>query len=167
MFKGKLAVLCLAAVALLVANSTAFAGIIDPCDSGATLELDTAPGPVVPLAVCPQGDTDSFLIQGWYLAITIVDGVGAGVPDISGTDFWLDDCDPNQDLIVLCGGSASSGADSLTNSAGQTTMSNTSLAAGLCTDGLIVIVQGSILEGPLRMTRARITTRTGPIRFRI
>jgi len=159
MFKGKLAVLCLVAAALLVANSTAFAGIIDPCNSTSSVVLSGASGTPVTLAACPQGDSGSFINQGWYIALTIEDGVGNGVPNISPTEFWIDDCDSVNELVVLCGGSASSGADSLTNALGQTTMSNTSLSASegggavggtppapTCSDGMIVIVQGTILS---------------------
>ena len=157
MFKGKLAVLCLVAAALLMANSTAFAQIVDPCRATCSIVLAGAPGTPVTLATCPQGDGGSFIAQGWYLALTVVDGLGNGVPNISPTEFWIDDCDPVNVLLILCGGiaEASSGADSLTNAAGQTTMSNTTLSASegggpvggpapapTCSDGMVVIVQG-------------------------
>ena len=148
MFKGKLAVIGLVAVALLVANSTAFAGIIDPCNSTAVL---VAAGHAAPwtVASAPDGNPISgktLLQSGFYIDLTIQDGVGNGIPDISGTDVWLEDCDPNADLIVLCGGSASSGADSLTNASGKTTMSQTTIAGSLCADGMVVVVQGEVLQ---------------------
>lgn len=145
MIKGKLAVLGLVAISLLVVNGTAFAGIIDPCLSSAALSSSPAP-----LAVCPQGDTDSFALQGWQVNLTIVDALGVGIANISPTDFWIIDCSPTDDVDV-CGGSASSGADSLTNAAGQTTMSNTSLAASTCgafngsDDRMKVVVQGFVI----------------------
>jgi hypothetical protein len=160
MFKGKLAVLSLVA-ALLVVSSTAFAGIIDPCNSTASVVLSGAPGLPVTLPACPQGDGGSLISQGWYISLTIQDGLGNGIPNIPPSDFWMDDCNAAVQEIVLCGGSASSGADSLTNAVGQTTMSNTQLAAStltgtvtgpptpgtaFCTDGVIIIVQGEILE---------------------
>jgi len=161
MFKAKLAVLCLVASALLVANSTAFAGIIDPCQSSCSVVLSGAPGTPVTFPACPQGDGGTMIANGWYIDLTIVDGTGTGIANISPTDFWVDDCDAAQELIVLCGGSASSGADSLTNAAGQTTMSNTNLAASTltgsaggpppaptCANGVVIIVQGSVLEDP-------------------
>jgi hypothetical protein len=170
MFKGKMAVLALVA-ALLVVSSTAFAGIIDPCNSSATVILSGAPSLPVTFAACPQGDGGTMIAQGWYVSLTIQDGLGNGIPNIPPSDFWMDDCDPAQTLIVLCGGSASSGADSLTNALGQTTMSNTNLSASTltgpvgcitatppcspeplgsarCSDGVILIVQGEILEDP-------------------
>lgn len=170
MFKGKLAVLCLVA-ALLVVSSTAYAGIVDPCNSTASVVLSGAASLPVTLPACPQGDGGSLISQGWYITLTIQDGFGGGIPNIPPSDFWMADCDPVNDYIVLCGGSASSGADSLTNAAGQTTMSNTQLAASTaggpigcitatpacspeplgsarCTDGVIIIVQGETLEDP-------------------
>ena len=163
MFKGKLAVLCLVAAALLVVSSTAFAGIIDPCMSTCSLDPAAPVGPPAGhfLAACPQGDAATMAQQGFSIKITVKDGVGNGIPNISPTDFWLDDCDAINVLWIPCGGSASSGADSLTNSAGKTTMSNTTLAASTltgpeegpppignvaCSNGVIVIVQGSIIS---------------------
>ena len=170
MFKGKLAVLCLVA-ALLVVSSTAYAGIVDPCNSTAAVTLSGASGTPVTLPACPQGDGGSLISQGWYISLTIMDGLTPpnGIANIPPSDFWMDDCDAVSQLIVLCGGSASSGADSLTNAAGMTTMSNTQLAASTltgpigcltatppcspepagsarCSDGVIIIVQGEILE---------------------
>jgi hypothetical protein len=131
--------------------------------------LSGAPSLPVTLPACPQGDGGSLISQGWYVALTIQDGFGAGIPNIPASDFWFDDCDAVSQLIILCGGSASSGADSLTNAVGQTTMSNTTLAASTatgpigclngsppcspeplgsarCTNGVIIVVQGEILE---------------------
>jgi hypothetical protein len=134
MFKGKLAVLCLVA-ALLVVSSTAYAGIVDPCNSTATVILSGASSLPVTLPACPQGDAGTMISQGWYISLTIMDGLtpANGIANIPPSDFWMDDCDAVNQLIVLCGGSASSGADSLTNAAGMTTMSNTQLAAGTLT----------------------------------
>lgn len=148
MLKGKLAVLGLVAISLLVVNGTAFAGIIDPCLSSAALSSSPAP-----LAVCPQGDTDSFTLQGWQINLTIKDALGVGIANIAASDFWIIDCSPTDD-VDLCGGSASSGADSLTNASGATTMSNTTLAASTCgalnasSDKMKVIVQGFAIKDP-------------------
>jgi hypothetical protein len=143
MLKGKLAILCLVAISLLVMNGTASAGIIDPCVSYWQLIL-AAPAPATgycPLFACPQGDTDSFLTQGWSITVCVLDINGAPIPNVPAQDFWLIDCDPSNDAF-LCGGSASSGADSLTNSAGMTTMTNGSIAAGGCGYGMALVVQG-------------------------
>jgi hypothetical protein len=148
MLKGKLAACCLVASALLVASGTAFAGVIDACNSTASVVLAGQAGTPVTASVCPSGDAENFGVQGFYISATIEDGLGVGIPGILASDFWLDDCDALNDLIVLCGGSASSNADSLTNSLGKTTMSNTSIAGGDCALGVIVLVQGAILDDP-------------------
>jgi hypothetical protein len=131
------------AASLLMVAGIASAGIIDPCNS-----------PVVYNGVepecyfaCPQGDTESFEDAGFWWSFIIRDLLGAPIPDIPGSDFWLIDCDPVQDL-VLCAGSASSAADSSTNDAGQTSMSNGTLSAGGCADGLSPVCQGFVLEDP-------------------
>jgi hypothetical protein len=138
MFKRKLAVLCLVTVALFAFSGVANAGIIDPCVSWVHLTAATTPAP---LLCCPIGDTASFIAQGWYITVHVLDANGAGVANIPATDFWVIDCDPVNDL-ALCGGGASSGADSNTNAAGTTTMSQTALSAGGCVDGIAVVVQG-------------------------
>ena len=135
--------LLLTATMVLLVAGVASAGIIDPCNSPVVYT-----GPVVACYFsCPQGDTDTFAEQGFTFSFTINDLLGAPVPDIPGSDFWLVDCDPTGTL-VLCGGSASSAADSATNGNGQTTMSNGTLNAGGCTDNLSVVVQGFVLEDP-------------------
>jgi len=129
------------AASLLLVAGVASAGIIDPCNSPVVY---SGPSPACYFA-CPQGDTDTFAEQGFTFAFTVNDISGNPIPDIPGSDFWLIDCDPVLDL-TLCAGSASSAADSATNSAGQTTMSNGTLNAGGCADGLSPVVQGFILE---------------------
>lgn len=131
------------AASLLLVAGIASAGIIDPCNSPCVYN---GPDPACYFS-CPQGDTDTFAEAGFTFAFTVRDLLAAPIPDIPGSDFWLIDCDPVLNL-VLCAGSASSAADSATNSAGQTTMSNGTLAAGGCADGLQPVVQGFILEDP-------------------
>jgi hypothetical protein len=144
MCKSKLGVAV--AAALLVFSGVANAGIIDPCLSTAVL-VDTDPVNPYCLFVCPQGDTDNFIDQGFYIDITVIDTGGAPVPDVPAADFWVIDCDPINDLC-LCGGSASSNADSITNALGKTTMSNTTIQGGGCIPvaGLSVVVQGFVIE---------------------
>lgn len=153
MSAARLFAVCFLAMSVLLAG-LADAGIIDPCQSIAILVLTTAPGPSVCLAACPQGDAASFIDQGWYISLTILDGAGGPIPGIPATDVWIVDCDMANNEILLCGSSQSSGADSLTNSLGQTTMSRTSLAASRCgayngsDDRIVVVVQGEILLDP-------------------
>lgn len=161
MFKGKLAVLCLLAASLLMIQGIAFAGIIDPCVSNCTLSGVGGGTPGVngnfALFVCPQGDTDTFDDQigglgstvGFLISITMLETGSIPIPNIPGSDFWLVDCDPINDAI-LCGGSASSGADSLTNAAGETTMGGLGgFQGGGCVDGMSVVVQGNALLDPV------------------
>jgi hypothetical protein len=169
MFKGKMAVLTLA-VALLVVGSTAFAGIIDPCNSTAVITLTTAPGTPVTLPACPSGDADRPIDLGWYLSVSMKDGLGNGIENIPPTDFWAQDCNSTEEWIVLCGGSASWGADSLTNALGNTTFSNGRMSAGVrtgdighpsgdgakCSDGIILICQGEILQDPAQSCAANL-----------
>jgi len=131
------------AASLLLVAGIASAGIIDPCAGDVTFN---GVEPACYFA-CPQGDTDSFYLQGFWWSFTIVDLVGAPVADIPGTDFWLVDCDPVNEL-ALCAGSASSAADSATNSAGMTTMHDGSLSAGGYASGLSPVVQGFVLQDP-------------------
>lgn len=135
--------LLLVATMMLLVAGVASAGIIDPCNSPVVYN-----GPAIAcLFVCPQGDTDTFANQGFTFGFTINDLGGSPIGNIPGSDFYLIDCDPVLDL-TLCAGSASSAADSATNANGQTTMSNGTMSAGGCADGLSVVVQGFILEDP-------------------
>lgn len=115
-----------------------------PCDSHSWLQT-VASIPPVTLFVCPEGDTDSFIEQGWWIGLEIVqDGGSPGIPGIEATSFWLEDCDPARD-VALCGGELSSNADSVTNDSGMTTMSLTTLSGGGCADGMAVKVLGYFL----------------------
>lgn len=163
MCKGKLAVLSLVAVSLLALHGIASAGIIDPCKSYCEL-LNAGPsGGTCCYFACPQGDTDTFIDsgpspgpatgEGWYIRICVFEEDMTPVPDIPIADFWVVDCDPIDDM-VLCAGSASSNADSLTNAQGYTTMSLTTLAAGGCVEGLAVVVQGFVLLDTMTCTMA-------------
>jgi hypothetical protein len=146
MCKGKLAVVCLVAVSLLLVSGitgTADAGIISGCFSYWQLHI-TVPAPFCGLFVCPQGDTASFIAQGWWIWICVIDITGQPIPAIPPTDFWLVDCDPLSDA-ALCAGSASSNADSMTNAQGMTTMSLGGLTGGGCADGMALIVQNFVV----------------------
>jgi len=114
------------------------------CDSHLSLETVLGASPQVALFVCPEGDTESFIEQGWWIRIEIVNGFGP-VPGIDATSFWLVEvCDPARDAS-LCGGRTSSNADSATNANGMTTMSLTTLSGGGCADGMAVAVDGIVL----------------------
>lgn len=145
MCKRRLAVLCLVAVSVLLVSGIANAGIIDPCTSYWQLHATVSP---CPLFACPQGDVDSFIAQGWWIWICVLDANEAPVAGVPFSDFWLVDCDPVNDAI-LCAGGASSNADSMTNAAGMTTMSLSTMSAGGCADGMAVVAQGFVIEDSL------------------
>ena len=156
MCKAKLTVLGFVSVTLFVFSGTAAAGIINPCTSYAEV-LNTGPsGGTCCLFVCPQGDTDPFIDQGpggdgWYIRVCVIEADGSGVSNMPPSDFWLIDCDPLADMM-LCAGSASANADSLTDANGCTTMSQSVLSAGGCVDGLAVVVAGFVILDSLCLT---------------
>ena len=143
MCSSRLVVACLGVISLLWFPGTAASHGIDPCQSSCELHADVVPAP---LFVCPAGDTDAFIEQGFWISITVFDFLDP-IPNIPPFDFWLIDNDPVNDL-ALCGGSRSSDADSLTNAEGMTTMSQGTLIAGGCADGMALVVQGFVLEEP-------------------
>jgi len=111
------------------------------CASDSSIEPNIG-GPVG-LFVCPQGDTESFIEQGWMINVRVV-SLGMGwLENIPPSDMWLVDCDPNNE-VSLCGGHLSSNADSATNASGLTTFSLGTLAAGGCANGVVVVVKGSV-----------------------
>lgn len=112
-------------------------GIPDPCSSTSQI-----PGPAQ-LLICPDGDGETLAEVGAIIEIRIVDPAGYPISGIPGADFWLDAC---YDGLVLCYGSQSSSADLATDADGRTTISGT-IAAGGCSDGLVVWVQGIPLVG--------------------
>lgn len=152
MFRRKLAILCLVALSVLAVNGVASAGIINPCVS--TWWVEGTPNAVTgayPLFICPLGDTDSFEDQGWMIVVLVLDITGTGIANVPPTDFYIVECGtpttyPWNDCNL---GSASSNADSLTNSSGQTTMSNTGLVGGGCAQGWAVVVQNYTIEDSL------------------
>jgi hypothetical protein len=145
MRKANLAVLCIVAVAIFAMAGSADAGIVDPCFSYWELHAVVTP---CPLFVCPLGDTDAVIDQGWWIWICVLDLNGLPLENVPFFDFWMIDCDPINDA-TLCAGSASSNADSNTNAAGMTTISQTTVAAGGCSDGMAVVVQGFVIEDSL------------------
>jgi len=131
------------AASLLLVAGVAFAGIINPCGSPVVATIVGTPC----YFACPQGDTGTIVSAGFQFAFTINDAAGVPIQYVSAVDFWLIDCDATKDMS-LCAGSASSNADSSTNSLGKTTMSQTTLAVGGCVTGLSPVVQGVVLQQP-------------------
>ena len=141
MFKGKVLLFSL----LLVVATSVYAGDVDNC------RTEWGWGDVnctVPrIAICPQGDFE-FIREGCgsnddYIWVTVRDVSGNGIPGVPWSDYWLQACDPGEELC-LCANSVV--ADSLTNSSGQTTITGR-IAGGGCviTGGLYLAVQGQII----------------------
>jgi len=143
MFKGK--VLLFSLLLVLFATSL-YAGDVDDCESEVYLS-----NPGLRVSICPAGDFE-FIYQGGggtsdYIRVIARDASGAGIPGIPWTDYWLNACDPGQELC-LCAGAVV--ADSLTNEHGETTISGR-IAGGGCilSGGVYVAIQGRvILEQP-------------------
>ena len=139
MIKGKVLLFAL----LLVFATSVTAGEVNDCLS--TVSLSVTP---MHLLVCPAGDfQDMGDDAGSYIIITVRDGVGAGIPSIPTSDYWLDACDAGQALYLCAGGVA---ADSMTNALGQTTISDAMSAGGcILTQGVYVAVQNvTIVQSP-------------------
>jgi hypothetical protein len=113
---------------------------VDPCNSSASLGA----GPYCYL-VDVVGGGDRLDAIGASITVTARDNTNAGIPDIPAADFWLVGCN---DGIVLCGGSSSINADSVSNASGTTTITG-ALRGGGCDTGVNVVIQGTILEDPL------------------
>ena len=128
--------LWLIAISLALPPATALSDHFLGCESSWQV---VAPSLPVLLFACPQGDTESFIDQGWFITIDCRYTDGSPIANIPGPDFWL--IAENEQNIVLCSHSGASNADSATNAQGLTTMSVTTLAAGGCTDGLALVAQ--------------------------
>ena len=134
MFKGKVLLFSL----LLVFATSLYAGDVDECESeaGTTCALR--------VSICPAGDFE-FIRTGCggvadYIWVEVKDAAGVGIPGITWTDFWMNACDPAQELC-LCPSAIA--ADSLTNENGRTTFSGR-IAGGGCilSGGMWVSCQG-------------------------
>ena len=138
MFKGKVLLFSL----LLVFATAAFAGDVDNCRSDWGVSCVG-----MRVSICPQGDFE-FIRDGCgtgtdYIWVDVRDVSGAGISGVPWSDYWLQACDPAEELC-LCANPVV--ADSLTNSAGRTTISGR-IAGGGCVinNGLYLAVQGKII----------------------
>ncbi len=145
MVKGKFVLLSILAAALLcwqflpMNTETASSGIVDPCSSSACF-VDALGNRC--LFICPQGDGNELEDGNNVIRVTVSDDTGAPIPGILATDFWLVGCED----IYLCAGSGSSNADSATNDNGVTTISGTIAGGGQDSLGVMVVVQGVIIN---------------------
>ena len=141
MFKGKVLLFSL----LLVFATTAYAGDVDEClsDWGWGNVNCTTPR----IAICPQGDFE-FIREGCgsdndYIWVQVLDSSGNGIPGVPWSDYWLQACDPAEELC-LCANPIV--ADSLTNASGNTTITGRSSGGGcVIVGGLYLAIQGKIV----------------------
>jgi hypothetical protein len=140
MFKGKVLLFSL----LLVFATSAFAGDVDNCLSD--WGVGACPG-TMRVSICPQGDFE-FIRDGCgtgtsYIWVNVVDSGGVGIAGIPWSDYWIQACNPEEELCLCCNPIV---ADSLTNENGNTTFSGR-IAGGGCVlnDGLYMAIQGKIV----------------------
>ena len=135
MNKGKVLLFAL----LLVFATSISAGEVDDCYS--TVSLSASP---LHMLICPAGDFQDMGDDcGGYIIVTVKDGSGNAIPGIPTSDYWVDACIAGQELYLCAGAIA---ADSLTNSAGMTTISD-AISGGGCilTGGVYVAVQNVVI----------------------
>jgi hypothetical protein len=137
----KMRFLAIAAV-LLAAASPLTAGQIDPCLT--TVGTSCAP---MRINICPQGDFE-YIREGCggtldYIWVTVRDAASNPVPGIPRTDYWLDACDPAQQLCLCCQPVI---ADAETDVMGMAKLCGP-IAAGGCvlTNGIYIAIQGQVI----------------------
>ena len=130
----------MAALALMAINSVAFAGIVDPANSFATLA--TSPGIIL---VAPGG-AESFTIPNNYQIDVYLNDSGNNPVEVIATDIWLDD-----PIVVWCAGGVIADSSTFAPDPGHTTFSGTprggvvgSMDCSLIT--LDVVAVGNIIE---------------------
>ena len=138
MFKGKVLLFSL----LLVFATSLYAGDVDPCRSEFGVSCVG-----MRVSICPAGDFEP-IYEGCggsddFIWLNARDASGNGIQNVPWTDYWLNACDPAQEL-VLC--SAPFGADLLTDEFGYTEISGR-IAGGGCilTGGIYLAIQGKTI----------------------
>jgi hypothetical protein len=111
------------------------AGVWDPCNSIYNL-------PEGVLFACPQGDGDPLGPQGLTIEVFVRDNTNVPIKGIPAEDFWLVGCN---DLLELCGGSASIDASGPTDANGYTTIVGDLAGGGCDSGGVRIVVQGTVL----------------------
>ncbi len=138
MFKGKVLLFSL----LLVFATSLHAGDVDPC-----LSEFGASCVGMRVSICPAGDFE-FIYDGCgngndYIWLYARDASGNGIEGIPWTDYWLNACDPAQELCLCASPFA---ADALTDEFGYTEISGR-IAGGGCilSGGIYLAIQGKTL----------------------
>jgi hypothetical protein len=130
----------MAALALMAINSVAFAGIVDPANSFATLA--TSPG----IMLVAPGGAESFTIPNNYQIDVYLNDSGNNPVEVIATDIWLDD-----PIVVWCAGGVIADSSTFAPDPGHTTFTGTprggvvgSMDCSLIT--LDVVAVGNIIE---------------------
>jgi hypothetical protein len=149
MVKGKVLLFSL----LLIFATSVYAGEVHNCNSEVYYSTGCTS---MYLLVCPAGDfmaiRDACGGSGDYIRVVVKDDTDAGIPGIPWTDYWMDACDTGQALYLCASGVT---ADSLTNSNGETTISDPIAAGGCILSGGVylavqnVVIEGSACSGPI------------------
>ena len=135
-----------AVLSVLAVSADAFSQMVDPCESEASVSC-----PGMRLRICPSSDFDriSDICEDGYIEIWVRDRNGYGISNVPPTDYWINACDPAQELCLIVPQPVV--ADSLTSELpafrGRTTISGY-ISGGGCvlTGGLYVAVQGVVIQ---------------------
>ncbi len=147
MHRRKLLATVLVSVAVLTSGAEAY--VVDPCLSEASVSC-----PGVRLCICPSNDFENIrdACDGGYIEVWVIEyPTGKGIPGVPTTDYWINACDPAQELCLVLPQFVV--ADSITSGLpgfeGRTTISGT-IAGGGCvlTGGLWLAVQGAVILEP-------------------
>ncbi len=106
----------MAALALMAINSVAFAGIVDPANSFATLP----DGHVHGIILVAPGGAESFIIPSNYQIDVYVNDSGNNPVEIIATDIWL-----NDPSVVWCAGGVIADSSTFAPDPGHTTFTGT------------------------------------------
>ncbi|MBN2069926.1 MAG: hypothetical protein JW814_00605 [Candidatus Krumholzibacteriota bacterium] len=138
MFKGKVLLFSL----LLVFATSLYAGDVDPCQSEFGVSCTG-----MRVSICPAGDFE-WIYDGCgngndYIWLYARDASGNGIEGIPWTDYWMNACDPAQELS-LC--SAPFAADALTDEFGYTEISGRISGGGcILSGGIYLAIQGKTI----------------------
>lgn len=142
--RGIIATLLVAAVIVWqhepMATEPAPSSAVDPCSTYFHTDISNAG-----LVSCPAGDGHTLAEVGTGIDLWVKDFLGNPGAGIPGSDIWLIAAFGE---LALCGGSGSCDADAPTDALGFTTIRNTTIAAGGCSNYVCVVVQGMVVEDP-------------------
>ena len=134
--------ICLFFSSLLVFATALYAAEVDECKSDCGVSCSG-----MRVSISPAGDFET-ISEGCggnssYIYVYARDASGNGISGIPRTDYWLNACDPAQELCLCDSGVV---ADSLTDQDGYTTISGHIIGGGcVLDDGIYISIQGKVL----------------------